>query len=200
MGKALIACKAEQSDPFAAIEAILPWEAFTASVEQADQLSRDEAFDALELITDYFSTLRKYAPSFLEMFEFRGAPVTRPLLEALDVLRTMNRTGARKVPVGAPLAFVPPRWARSIGTGENIDRRFYEFCALSELKNRLRAGDLYVPGSRQFRDFDDICCHSWPFARCRMRGGSEYRCRRRRRPISPIVLKRCGAPWTRPTG
>ena len=48
-----------------AIAAILPWEAFTASVEQAEQLSRDEAFDALELITDYFSILRKYAPSFL---------------------------------------------------------------------------------------------------------------------------------------
>jgi len=155
IGKALIASKAEQTDPFAAIEAILPWEAFTASVEQAEQLSRDESFDALELITDYFSTLRKYAPSFLEMFEFRGAPVTQPLLEALDVLRNMNRTGARKVPVDAPMAFVPPRWSRSVGAGDNIDRRFYEFCALSELKNRLRAGDLYVPGSRQFRDFED---------------------------------------------
>jgi hypothetical protein len=29
VGKALIASKAEQTDPFAAIEAILPWEAFT---------------------------------------------------------------------------------------------------------------------------------------------------------------------------
>ncbi len=28
-------------------------------------------------------------------------------------------------------------------------------CALSELKNRLRAGDLYVVGSRQFQDFED---------------------------------------------
>jgi hypothetical protein len=85
-------------------------------VEQAGALSRDEAFDALELITDYFSTLRKYAPSFLEMFEFRGAPVTGSLLEALDVLRNMNRTGARKVPVDAPMAFVPPRWSRSVAT------------------------------------------------------------------------------------
>ena len=37
----------------------------------------------------------------------------------------------------------------------DIDRRFYELCALSELKNRLRAGDLYVVGSRQFQDFED---------------------------------------------
>jgi hypothetical protein len=67
----------------------------------------------------------------------------------------MNRTGARKVPGDAPLGFVPPRWARSVGAGSDIDRRFYELCALSELKNRLRAGDLYVIGSRQFQDFED---------------------------------------------
>ncbi len=92
------------------------------------------------MIADYFSTLRKYAPSFLEMFEFRGAPDTQSLLEALDVRRHMNRTGARKVPVDAPLAFVPPHWSRSVGAGDSIDRRFYEFCAPSELKNRVRAG------------------------------------------------------------
>ena len=25
-------------------------------------------------------------------------------------------------------------------------------------KNALRSGDIWVPGSRQFRDFEDICC------------------------------------------
>ena len=155
VGTALIAAKAEQSDAFAAIEAVLPWEAFIASVAQAEQLSRDESFDALELLTDYFSTLRKYAPLFLEAFEFRGAPVTQPLLAAIEVLRVMNRAGARKVPADAPLTFVPLRWRRAVGSGADIDRRFYELCALSELKNRLRAGDLYVPGSRQFQDFED---------------------------------------------
>ena len=38
---------------------------------------------------------------------------------------------------------------------EGIDRRFYEFCALAELKNALRSGDVFVAGSRQFRDFED---------------------------------------------
>ena len=39
-------------------------------------------------------------------------------------------------------------------TDDGIDRRFYELCALTELKNRLRAGDIWVTGSRQFKDFD----------------------------------------------
>ncbi|WP_289480421.1 hypothetical protein, partial [Escherichia coli] len=30
-----------------------------------------------------------------------------------------------------------------------------ELCALSELKNSLRSGDIWVQGSRQFKDFED---------------------------------------------
>lgn len=167
IGSALIAAKAAQTDPFAAIEEVIPWAEFTASVSQAEKLSRDEAFDPLTMLTDYFSTLRKYAPSFLEAFQFRGAPVSKSLLDAIDLLRTMNQSGTRKVPAAAPLSFVPPRWAHSVGTGEEIDRRFYELCALSELKNRLRAGDLHVVGSRQFRDFEDYLMPAAAF--CSMR-------------------------------
>jgi TnpA family transposase len=39
-------------------------------------------------------------------------------------------------------------------TKEGIDRRFYELCVLSELKNALRSGDMWIPGSRQFKDFE----------------------------------------------
>ena len=35
-----------------------------------------------------------------------------------------------------------------------VDRRFYELCALAELRDRLRAGDIWVTGSRQYRDFE----------------------------------------------
>jgi TnpA family transposase len=167
IGSALISAKEAKTDPFAAIEKIIPWQEFTASVSQAEKLSRDEAFDPLTLLTDYFSTLRKYAPSFLEAFQFRGPPVAQSLLDAIDLLRTMNQSGARKIPATAPLGFVPPRWARSVGSGEEIDRRFYEFCALSELKNRLRAGDLHVVGSRQFRDFEDYLMPTATFASMR---------------------------------
>jgi len=72
-------------------------------------------------------------------------------MDAIDLLRAMNQIAARKVPADAPLRFVPPRWARSFGAGGDIDRRFYELCALSELKNRLHAGDLYVVGSPSSR-------------------------------------------------
>jgi len=47
----------------------------------------------------------------------------------------MNVGNTRKVPTNAPTAFIKPRWAKQILTDEGIDRRYYERCALSELKN-----------------------------------------------------------------
>jgi hypothetical protein len=40
-------------------------------------------------------------------------------------------------------------------SGTDIDQRYYELCVLAELKNALRSGDLWVQGSRQFKDFED---------------------------------------------
>ena len=39
--------------------------------------------------------------------------------------------------------------------GGGIDRRYYELCVLSELCNRLRAGDVWVVGSRRYRAFEE---------------------------------------------
>ena len=36
-----------------------------------------------------------------------------------------------------------------------LDRRYYEICVLSELRDRLRAGDIWVVGSRRYRSFEE---------------------------------------------
>jgi hypothetical protein len=38
---------------------------------------------------------------------------------------------------------------------DGVDRHFYELCAMAELKNALRSGDMWVPGLRPFKDFED---------------------------------------------
>src|SRR5260363_434630 len=50
---------------------------------------------------------------------------------------------------------VRKRWESLVFKAEGVDRRFYELCTLSALKNALRSGDLWVQGSRQFKDFGD---------------------------------------------
>lgn len=155
IGHALVNAKQTGSDPYAAIEAVIPWKDFTQSITEADQLAQPESFDHLHLVVEQFSTLRRYTPEFLEVLTLRAAPAAQPVLDAIEVVRGMNAVGARSVPVDATTAFIKSRWKSLILTEAGVDRRFYEICVLSELKNALRSGDIWVQGSRQYRDFDD---------------------------------------------
>ena len=164
VGQALLEAKQSGADPFAAIESVLSWDAFAASIGEAQKLAQPAQFDFLHRIGESYSTLRRYAPQFLEVLTLRAAPAAKGVLGAIDVLRGMNADNARKVPAGATTAFVKPRWARLVLTDEGIDRRYYELCALSELKNALRSGDVCVQGSRQFKDFEDYLVPAGKFA------------------------------------
>ena len=151
IGQALIDAKQNGGDPFAAIEAVMSWDAFAASVTEAQTLARPVDFDFLHHIGESYTTLRRYAPQFLDVLKLRSAPAAKGVLDAIDVLHSMNSDSARKVPADAPIAFIKPRWAKLVLTDAGIDRRYYELCALSELKNALRSGDLWVQGSRHHR-------------------------------------------------
>ncbi len=106
-------------------------------------------------VGENFATLRRYTPALLEVLELRAAPAAQGVLAAVQTLREMNTDNARKLPADAPTGFIKPRWQKLVMTDAGIDRRYYELCALSELKNSLRSGDIWVQGSRQFKDFED---------------------------------------------
>ena len=164
IGQALLTARATGADPFAAIETVLPWEDFTASVGEAQQLAQPADFDFLPRISEHYATLRRYAPAFLAALPLRAAPAARSLLAAIDVLRGLNASGARKLPADAPTAFISKRWQKLVLTAEGLDRRHYEVCVLAELKNALRSGDMWVVGSRQFKDFEEYLILAEPFA------------------------------------
>jgi hypothetical protein len=104
---------------------------------------------------EHYVQLRRYAPTFLETFEFRAAPAAQEIIEGIEILRELNRTNTRNVPSAAPTGFIRKRWDSFVFNQKGIDRRFYELAIMTELKNALRAGDISVVGSRQFKDFDD---------------------------------------------
>ena len=155
IGRALLDAKASGQDPYDAIAAVLSWEVFSASVAEAEVLARPESFDFLALVGDGYTQLRRYTPAFLDALKFRAAPAARDLLVAVDLLREMNQRQSRAVPETAPTSFVRKRWESVVRTPTGLDRRFYELCVLSELKNSLRSGDIWVDGSRQFKDFEE---------------------------------------------
>jgi len=155
VGRVLLDARKTGEDPFSAIEAVIPWETFEASVTGADGIVKPGMDDSLSLIGSSYSQIRRYAPMFLETFEFKAATVAEPLLQAIHLLRRLNTANIREIPEDAPVDFVRKRWESLVFTQASIDRRFYELCVLAELKNALRSGDLWVSGSRQFNDFKE---------------------------------------------
>src|SRR5260363_285824 len=94
-------------------------------------------------------------PALLDALQMKVAPAAQDVLSAVETLKTLNAENARKVPQDVPTRFVRKRWESLVFKAEGVDRRFYELCTLSALKNALRSGDLWVQGSRQFKDFGD---------------------------------------------
>ena len=111
IGQALLAAKEHGADPFAAIEKIVSWVEFARTVSEAEQLAQPEDFDFLGLISNGFPQMRRYTPAMLDIFEFRAAPAAQPLLEVIDILRTMNRDKSRSVPQNAPSGVDQPALA-----------------------------------------------------------------------------------------
>jgi TnpA family transposase len=155
IGAALITARAGKGDPFTAIDTVIPWERFCTTVAEAEILARPEDFDPYQLLTEHYAGIRRWAPAFLDAFSFQSVPAAAPLMRAIELLREMNHTGASTLPKSPPMAFVRQRWARHVLPGSGINRRYYELCVLAELRDRLRAGDVWVSGSRQYRAFED---------------------------------------------
>ena len=156
IGRALLNAKQSGGDPFAAIEAIIPWDLFSQSINEAEKLAQPEEFDYLALVGDGFNQLRRYTPALLETLPMKAAPAARDLLAGVEVLKGMNEHQARKVPDDAPTSFVRKRWKSLVHTPDGLDRRFYELCVLSELKNSLRSGDIWVAGITPVQGFRGI--------------------------------------------
>jgi len=78
-------------------------------------------------------------------------------MNAVAVLKELNRTGDRNVPESAPVGFVSKRFTsyldqtRSSGD-EAAYRHYWELCVLLGLRDGLRSGDVHVPRSRRYAD------------------------------------------------
>jgi len=157
IGVALIKAKNEGLDPFKVIEAVMPWDKIIKSVEEAKTLARPINYDYIDLLDKRYSQLRKYTPALLKHLQFSSTNKSlESLIDALDVINKVNETGKRKLPDDVPLDFISNRWNKYVFESDgNINRHYYEIAAYTELKNRIRSGDVAVKGSRNYKDFDE---------------------------------------------
>uniref|UniRef100_UPI0030160D33 Tn3 family transposase n=1 Tax=Oceanobacillus massiliensis TaxID=1465765 RepID=UPI0030160D33 len=171
IGTALIKAKEQGIDPYVALEQVMTWEKIVESIEEAKVLSRPMDYDYLDLIKTRYNYLRKYTPVLLNSLMFQSTKSADPLLKAMDTIRELNDSGKRKIPDGSPLDFVPKRWQKHVFDDEgNINRQYYEMAALTELKNYIRSGDVWVEGSRLHKDFEEYLVSKDDWEKAKVKG------------------------------
>ena len=150
---ALTAAKEEGADALQVLDEAVGWGRLQEARPQVEALAASADPDPLVGAAAKYMTLRRFAPAFLEAFRFRAAGGRDGALAAVKVLQDLNRTGRREVPADAPRPF-SRAWKLLMGEGETVDRRLYETAAVATLRDRLRSGDLWIDGSRNYRCFD----------------------------------------------
>jgi len=153
--RAIIQARDHAADPVAAIQVTVGWDRFVQCVAEAEGLARPEKTDSRVQLVGKYQTVRTFAPALLEIFNFQGGSSVASLMSAIDVIRELYRTGKRHLPTKPPTGFIRRSWRPFVFIDGEINRRAYEVCALSELRDRLRAGDVWVKQSRQYQDFDN---------------------------------------------
>jgi hypothetical protein len=111
--------------------------------------------DILVTAAERYSVLRRFSSRFLAAFCFESNVPHDPVLAAIEVLKAIDRDGARALPKRPPASFLPAKWRKLIFANGTADRRLYETAVLATLRDRLRGSDIWVAGSRDYRAFED---------------------------------------------
>ena len=182
LGDALLAARESGADALTAVEQVIGWDDLAAEVDEARHLVRPDPLDPVELARSNFPILRQIGPAFVQAFTFGAIPACSGLARGVEIMRLLGSGRLRKLPADAPLGFIRQTWRRRIGR-DGMDRRTYEFCVLAELRGRLRAGDMWVEGSRRYRAVEQQLISAPVFAAMREVG-----------PL-PVALPDTAAEW-----
>ena len=155
VGGALAEARNAHGDAFAALDAVISWPDFLAAVAEADRLSRPEGPDYATLASASHALLRRIGPAFLDGFAFAGIASCASLLRGVEIMRTFYSGSRRSFPADLPTGFVRKSWRSAVHHEGGINGAAFELCLLAELRDRLRAGDVWVVGSRQYRAVED---------------------------------------------
>ena len=142
-----------------------------AAVDEAGRITHPEGRAFFAYLDARYGYVRQFAPAFLDAMALRSNRPGAPVARAVEVLRRLNREGRRKVPAGAPTAFVEKRWRPFVFAGGRtdgpVDRHGWELAALSALRDRLRSGDVYTEPSARYADPESYLVpeQAWPGVR-----------------------------------
>jgi hypothetical protein len=155
LGEALLAARDAKQDPLQAVETAVGWDRLARSVEEARRLVRPNELDFVALTARAWPVLHRLAPLFLNALHFRGLPAAAGTVRAVETLQAIYRSNNKDWPSSLPVAFLRLGWRKAVLSEDKANRRIWEVATLLALRDRLRAGDIWVEGSRQWRAVED---------------------------------------------
>jgi TnpA family transposase len=170
LGRALIEARETGADLQETVASAIGWDKLARSVEEAKHLVRPDKADLSALATRAWPVLHRLGPLFLGSLRFHAVPAAAATLRAVELLRSIYENGGRKWPRNLPTSFLRLAWREAVLGADGAERRIWEAATLLALRDRLRAGDIWVEGSRQWRAVEDQLISPALFAAMREAG------------------------------
>ena len=141
-------------DPIEALDASVGWNTLLKARPEVATIAATASLDPLTVAADRYATLRKFAPDLLDALQFRAGKGSAKTIAAIEMLRDLNRSGKRDLPLDAPMPF-RKEWRKIVvGDDGKINRRLWEIATIAHLRNKLRSGDVWVERLAGYRRFD----------------------------------------------
>lgn len=147
-----------------AIFAEIPREQVELALVAYHQLSDPKLDSPLAFLLRRYAHLKQFSANFLRHITFAHAFHGDRFDQALAVVVELQTRIRRKLPTDVPTDFITPSWQGFVLPQQEVERLPYELCVLATLRERLRSGDVFVPGSRKFADLESylIPTSEWP--------------------------------------
>lgn len=148
VGASLVAAR-EAGEPLSnAIELQGGWNEFSGLVDRALTINSKVNADPLDFVTSGYARFRRYVPRFLRTLDIRGNQASKPLLNAIEILRDLNENSSSVKEPYLPVAFARPKWRTRLV--KHLDRKTWETALLFSLRDAFRAGDLWLKSGRRY--------------------------------------------------
>jgi TnpA family transposase len=105
--------------------------------------------DPLEYVLLGYGKFRRYTQRMLENITFEGQLTAQPLIEAIAVLKHLNRSESHKA-IELSICFASSKWSKRLGN--EPERKLWETALLFAIRDGLRSRDIWVVDSRVYKD------------------------------------------------
>jgi TnpA family transposase len=129
-----------------------------------EQISISEALisgkfsHVFNVVMDRFSYLRQFTPALIEHLKFKPENGQQSsLLQAIELLREVNRDNKRDLPEDATLDFIVPKKLKDLVAPEGkINRKAWECALLTALRDEIKSGNISVDSSKRYDQFSNF--------------------------------------------